>query len=107
VIRRTPIRRMRTKPRRGDPEPAVKAIIRALVYRESGGRCEVPVEDRAPDHMEGVLPEFGDVRERWHLVHIKAKRVHGWGRTNLCGGCPPCHRWLHNGKKPVPSKAGL
>lgn len=109
IPRRTPLKRgnppkkKRSKPRRGQPTPAEKTAIRDRVYEESGGRCEI---GKHPKHIPGVLPSEGDVIERWHLVHLKGKRVHGWGRENLKGGCYWCHiEYLHNAKgKPCPSK---
>jgi hypothetical protein len=89
MIKRTPIRKVRSKPRRGEPSKEEKQAIRNQVYVESGGKCEIRKhQDCSKDR---ILPSEGDVFERWHLVHIKSKRVHGWGRENLCGGCPACH----------------
>ncbi len=94
--------RPRSKPRRGQPTKAEKTAIRNQVYAETGGRCEIA---KHPKHIPGVLPSEGDEFHRWHLVHIKGKRVHGWGRENLCGGCYWCHiEYLHRGGKPVPAK---
>jgi hypothetical protein len=102
VIKRSPIRKVRSKPRRGQPSKAEKAAIREQVYMETGGRCEI---GKHPKHISGVLPPTGNVFERWHLVHKKGKRVHGWGRENLMGGCYWCHaQWLHVGGKPCPPK---
>lgn len=90
MIRRSPIRRKRSKPRRGQSTPEEKTAIRDLVYAETGGRCEIR---KHPECIEGrVWPSNGETPwDHWHLVHIKAKRVHGWARENLCGGCPFCH----------------
>ena len=109
MMKRSPIRKVRTKPRRGQPTKAEKAAIREQVYAESGGKCEIRKHPQCnPDR---VWPSEGDVFERWHLVHLKGKRVHGWERSNLCGGCPLCHLVsLHleggNGKI-IPSKIGF
>lgn len=93
--RRTPLKRssaIRKKrpgpPRRGELTQAEKDAIRLRVYEETGGRCQLNI---MPNCMRGVLPFDGGVRERWHLVHIRAKRRFGWGRENLTGGCPVCH----------------
>ncbi len=88
-IARTPVKKGRTKVRRGQPTKAEKTAIRAQVYAETGGRCEI---QKHPQCTPGrVWPSEGDVMERWHLVHLKSKRVYGWSRDNLCGGCPYCH----------------
>jgi hypothetical protein len=93
--------RPRSKPRRGQPTKAEKTAIRDAHYARSGGLCELAV---SPKHLSHVLPSVGSVFERWHLVHLKGKRVHGWGDENLMGGCYWCHSWLHNGGKPVKAK---
>jgi hypothetical protein len=102
-IRRTPVRKVRSGTRRGQPTKAEKETIHDQVYAETGGRCDI---GKHPQHVSGVLPLTGSVFERWHLVHLKGKRVHGWGRDNLCGGCYWCHiEYLHNaGGKPCPPK---
>jgi hypothetical protein len=88
-IPRSPIKKVRAKPRRGQPTKAEKAAIRSQVYVETGGLCEIQKHPQCVP--ERVWPSEGDVMERWHLVHLKGKRVHGWDRINLCGGCPYCH----------------
>lgn len=88
ALRRSPIRKKRSTPRRGQLSALEVEIIRVRVYEETGGRCELQT---MPNCMRGVLPLFGGVRERWHLVHLKNKRRFGWGRHNLAGGCPVCH----------------
>lgn len=88
IKRYTPVRKKRPGTRKGEPTPEEKAKIRRDVYDECGGRCELNL---LPNCMKGVLPFDGDVFERWHLVHKKSKRRFGWGRDNLCGGCPVCH----------------
>lgn len=104
-IRRTPVRKVRPGTRRGQPTKAEKEAIRNAQYAESGGRCDMGI---SPKHVWGVLPPTGSIYERWHLVHIKAKRVYGWGKENLCGGCYWCHiDHMHQGGKPCPPKAGF
>lgn len=101
--RSAPPKNKRAGTRRGEPTKAEKTVIRDRVYGETGGRCEI---GKSPKHIAGVLPSEGDLRARWHLVHLKGKRVHGWARENLCGGCYNCHiLCLHNaGGKPCPPK---
>ena len=101
-LKRTAVKKVRAKVRRGQPTKAEKSVIRARLYEETGGLCEIR---KHPECIPGrVWPSEGDVMERWHLVHLKSKRVHGWARENLCGGCPFCHLIeLHNPKS-VPPK---
>jgi hypothetical protein len=89
IKRYKPIRKKRNKPRRGEPTPAEKKSLRDQVYDECGGRCEL---NFMPNCWKGVIPREGFTPwDHWHLVHIKSKRVHGWDRSNLIGGCPECH----------------
>ena len=99
-----PIKKSRSKPRRGQPTKAEKTAIRNKVYLESGGKCEI---HKHPSCISGrVWPSEGDTPwDHWHLVHIKAKRVHGWDRSNLCGGCPACHLISLHNPKSVPPKS--
>jgi len=99
VIRRTAVRKIRPGTRRGQPTKAEKSAIRAQVYAETGGRCELNLA-HPPNNR--VYPSEGNVRIRWHLVHLRAKRVHGWGRANLAGGCFQCHivEMHRKGRKP-------
>jgi hypothetical protein len=97
--RTTPIRKRRSKPRRGEPTAQEIADLRLLVYGRCGGRCELSLSGC----KGGVLPFDGSVFERWHLVHIKARRRFGWDPSNLCGGCYWCHIVQHHGKgMPIP-----
>lgn len=108
IKRYTPVRRKRPGTRRGEPTLEEKSAIRMNVYSDTGGLCMLRKEDGTifdKRHIPGVLPPDGDVFERWHLVHIKAKRRFGWGRENLTGGCYWCHAASHNaGGKPCPPK---
>jgi hypothetical protein len=108
-LKRSPVKKKRAGTRRGRPTKAEKAAIREKVYAECGGKCEINKHPQCIPNR--VWPFDGDVFERWHLVHLTGKRVHGWDRSNLCGGCPACHLIsLHTeggGGKIVPSKAGL
>ena len=106
-MKRTPINKVRSNPRRGEPTKAEKAVIRHDVYEDTGGRCMLHLH---PECRVGRLPEFGETPwDHWHLVHIRNKRMWGWERSNLTGGCHLCHLVvLHiygpSGVKPVPRK---
>jgi hypothetical protein len=100
-LKRTPLRKRRPEARRGVPTPQDKESIRWQVYERSAGRCELSL----PGCSGRVLPFDGSIFDRWHLVHIHARRRFGWGLENLCGGCFWCHTRSHNcGGKPVPKK---
>ena len=91
-IKRSPIVRKRSKPRRGEPTLEEKGAERDRVYERCGGTCEL---DLMHGCWKGVIPKDGDTPwDHWHLVHLHAKRRFGWteaqGNT-LMGGCPLCH----------------
>lgn len=90
IKRYVPIKKKRSKPRRGEPTREEKEAIRRQVYERSGGQCQLNL---VPNCIKGVLPWDGSVTERWHLVHVHAKRRFGWEeKTNkLLGGCFNCH----------------
>jgi len=109
MMKRTPLKRStkpiartaiksRSKPRRGEPTAKEKATIRLSVYERSEGRCQLNLGDGC---NRGVLPFDGSVFERWHLVHVHAKRRFGWTEeqgNRLLGGCYWCHIVQVHGK---------
>lgn len=103
----TTVRKSRKSLRRGELTKREKEAIRRLVYGECGGQCELKL---APECKQGMLPYEGETPwDHWHLVHKRNKRMWGWGRQNVCGGCHFCHLVvLHSygkdGKKPCPAK---
>jgi hypothetical protein len=103
IPRRTPVRKKRPGVRRGQPSPAEKKVLREFIYELSAGRCELGLGccDGQP------LPWDGSIFERWHLVHVKAKRRFGWpveGPDRMRGGCYQGHivEMHEKGRKPVP-----
>lgn len=88
MIRRVPLKKRRDTPRRGQPTQDEKAALRQQVYDECGGMCQLRL---MPDCQVGPLPFDGGIRERAHLVHLRARRRFGWGRENLTLGCARCH----------------
>jgi hypothetical protein len=87
-MKRSPIKR-RTKPRKGQPTMKEKAELRRLVYDRAGGRCELQL---GPKCRRGVLPWDGDVFDRAHLCHVRARSIGGtWDPSNLRLGCAMCH----------------
>lgn len=60
-----------------------------MAYIRSGGRCEL---DRHLGCCGGKrLPWEGSVRERGHLVHLRNRRMWGWGPQNVAWGCAMGH----------------
>lgn len=106
-MKRSPIRKVRSKPRRGQLTKKQKEVLRDYVYELTGGMCKL---NKSPLCIRGVLPKEGYCPfDHWHLVHLGAKRRHGWGLDNLTGGCWHCHLVvLHSygksGIKPCPPK---
>lgn len=91
-MKRVALRRKRPGTRRGQPTKAEKAEIRQFAYQRARGRCEL----RIACSGTAILPYDGDVRERWHLVHLRNRRMWGWGPENICGGCARCHSDEHH-----------
>lgn len=87
IKRRTPLRQRRARPRRGEPTKDEKAALRRFVYERAGGKCEL----RLKGCKGGVLPWDGDVFERCHLVHLRARRRFGTKTDGCCLGCFSCH----------------
>jgi hypothetical protein len=100
IPRRTPVRRKRPGLRKGELTKAEKSRRREFIYELSGGMCEL----KLPGCKQQWLPYEGDVRDRWHLVHMRHKRRFGWpieGEHRMRGGCFTCHSLMHNtGRKP-------
>lgn len=95
-MRKIPIRKKRPVLRRGELAGAEKRQIRDAAYERAHGRCELVPNCR-------WLPKDGDLFTRAHLVHLRAKRVHGWGMENLAIGCYTHHMASHNGHLTLPS----
>ena len=86
---RKPIRKRRPTLRRGELTPAEKEAVRQMAYNRARGRCEL---DRHLHCCGGkVLPWDGLLRERGHLVHLRNKRMFGWGPENVAWGCARGH----------------
>jgi hypothetical protein len=103
MLKRTPIRRKRSKPRRGKPTVEEKAIVRRQVYERARGRCELR---NLPDCIKGMLPFHGlNPWDHGHLVHLVSEGAGGPTNLENCRwGCWRCHLiGLHNPKS-VPAK---
>lgn len=97
-MKKTAIRKQRSKPRPGRLKGLDLEILRsACLYRDHGlcQACFVLVDDSYPDWHE----------RKFHMAHIKAKRIGGDSLENVRTLCGACHRAEHNaGGKPCPKK---
>ena len=92
LVRKTAVRKKRPGTRRGEPTPAEKEQKHGFIYELSRGMCELRLHPQCSGNR--VLPRTGSVFERWHLVHVRAKRRFGWpttGEWRMRGGCFWCH----------------
>ena len=95
-MKRSAIRKRRPGLRRGELTTAEKEAVRRMAYERARGRCEL---DRYLHCCGGIgLPWEGGIRERGHLVHLRNKRMYGWGEQNVCWGCAHAHSDLMHTK---------
>ena len=100
-MKRSPIKKRRTEPRRGEPTKEEKEAARTLCYSRALGLCH---------WCRRYAPLNGDDFTRGQLCHLKAKRRFGWMESEETGqkhlwGCLECHSKSHNaGGKPCPAK---
>ena len=88
-MKRSPIRKRRPGIRRGELTAPEKEAVRLMAYERARGRCEL---DRHLHCCGGVeWPWSGHVRVRGQLVHLRNKRMWGWGEQNVCWGCAHGH----------------
>ena len=100
--------------RRGELTSAEKNLVRNGAYLRAQGHCELDPWLSCCGGRQ--WPLVGGLRERGHLVHLRNKRMWGWGEQNVCWGCAHGHLDLMHTKglqvpktydelvKPVPSK---
>ena len=88
-MKHTPIRKRRPGARRGELTAAEKEAVRRMAFERARGRCELDWHL----HCCGgkPWPWAGGLRERGHLVHLRNKRMWGWGENNVCWGCARGH----------------
>jgi 5-methylcytosine-specific restriction endonuclease McrA len=87
---RTPLRRKRSKPRRGEPTREEKLALRQAVYERAQGKCELRLHKGCS--RDRILPWDGEVLFRAHLVHLKSRGSGGkWTMENCRLGCANCH----------------
>jgi 5-methylcytosine-specific restriction endonuclease McrA len=100
-IRRSPIRKVRSKPRPGRLKGDDMDELRQAVYTRDLGLCQ----------RCGITTIFG-APEEWdnsfHLAHRKGKRMWGDSLETTEINCGKCHRRFHNFgpsmEKPCPPK---
>ena len=85
---RKPIRKRRPGTRRGELTAAEKEAVRRMAYNRAWGCCELHIDGTC---AKGPLPWDGPLRVRGHLVHLRNRRMWGWGEQNVCWGCARCH----------------
>lgn len=101
MIRRSPIRKKRLKPRRGELTKAEKEALRIAVYIRDRGKCQLRLHKQCSADRE--LPYDGELLFRAHLVHLKSRGAGGkWTMDNMVIGCAACHSGsMHTeGRKP-------
>jgi hypothetical protein len=105
IPRYTPIRRKRATPRSTDIPKAEKEACRLMAYDRARGICEIRGDQECQSGVPAMfrLPFDGPLRVRGHLVHLRNKRMWGWGAENVCWGCAHCHLDLvHWGRIKLP-----
>lgn len=102
MIKRSPIRKRRNKPRHGRLEGDDLEALRYGCHKRDLGICQECRCLTFPD-----LPHTAP--NSYHMAHIKAKRMGGDNIENVRTLCGTCHRKEHNwGKsmtKPCPPKS--
>ena len=88
--RYTPIKKKRSKPRRGEPTAEEKARVRLAVFERAEGKCELNL---GPKCIKGALPFTGITPwDHGHFVHVKSKGAGGaFTEENGKWGCFQCH----------------
>jgi 5-methylcytosine-specific restriction endonuclease McrA len=101
-MKRSPMKKVRSKPRPGRLKGSDLAILRLECWIRDNGKCTNCGCQTIFD-----APEIWN--QSYHMAHIKAKRIGGDSLENVRTLCGQCHRTEHAyGKsmtKPVPRKA--
>lgn len=104
MLKRSPIRKKRSKPRPGRLKGEDMALLRLAAYDRDMGRCvacRVIVDPRLPPEAD----------KSFHLAHRRGKRMWGDHIDQVDTQCGKCHRTEHAyGKdrvKPCPPKFGV
>ena len=92
-MKRTPIRKSRSKARPGRMKGEAMTRLRLAAYVRDNGLCS----------------ECGKLLgwDNCHLAHIKSKRRHGDSLENVRILCIPCHLREHSPKACPPKQGGM
>jgi 5-methylcytosine-specific restriction endonuclease McrA len=100
-MKRTPIKSARTKGRPGRLYGKDLVDLRERCFLRDGGKCRACEREVSDD-----VPAWHDAK--YHMSHVKAKRMGGDSLANVETLCHKCHRtqhsWGPSGAKPVPKK---
>jgi hypothetical protein len=91
-VKRSPIRKVRPGLRRGEPSPEEKKATRIAARNRANGICEAQENPKCTGQR--ILPLEGDLWQRGHLAHGRAKARFGWRESEknwLTWQCPFCH----------------
>lgn len=103
-MKRTPIRKVRIKPRPGRLKGSDLGDLRIQCLERDGNRCMV-----CQNWVSDALPDWHD--RKAHMAHIKAKRIGLDTIDNVRTLCGFCHRIEHaygpSGVKPCKAKESV
>jgi 5-methylcytosine-specific restriction endonuclease McrA len=88
VIKRSPIRKVRSKPRRGRLKGAALIKLRDDCFLRDAGICQKCGNQTDPD-----APHEND--NAYHMAHRKGKRMWGDHLDQVEVECGACHRKFH------------
>lgn len=110
MLRRSPGREKRSKPRPGRLDAKGMEALRRKVFERDGYRCQHKIVIPIPDNLEGIISIW--VRcgkhvtwESGHLAHIvsRGRGGHDTPENTVCK-CAHCHLVLEHNPKPCPPK---
>ena len=108
MIRRTPIRKVRSKPRRGRIKGKDMEALRRVVFVRDHFRCQHVL--RRDENGEPLVICGKEVTwDSGHLCHRRNRRMWGDNPENTFCGCQECHIGKQHAygpsmEKPVPKK---
>jgi 5-methylcytosine-specific restriction endonuclease McrA len=101
MIKRTPIRKVRSKPRPGRLKNAELELLRMKCWERDKGLCQRCGQFTDPD-------KFHTASDSYHMAHKRGKRMWGDSLDQVETFCGDCHRRFHNFgptmQKPCPPK---
>ena len=113
-LKRTPVKKSRSKPRHGRLKGKDMEALRRFVFERDGYRCQQLIIWASWESGVGGIFSAGKICgnqvtwENGHLAHIVAKRRGGDSPGNTKTSCQECHDRYHrfgpSMAKPVPKK---